>query len=184
MCFAYCMSGPDAYEAFAAYQRSRSRGIEKGDLVLLHCNSCVDGFWTDITRTFVVGEADARQRKIFDAIFAAREAALKAIRPGASGAQVDAAAREVMRDHGFEKAFKHPTGHGVGFVAIDHNARPRIHPVSEDVLEVGMVFNVEPGIYIKGVGGARHCDMVVVTDNGYELLTDFLSRAQSVEELL
>ena len=59
-----------------------------------------------------------------------------------------------MRERGFEKEFKHPTGHGVGFVAIDHNARPRIHPVSEDVLEAGMVFNLEPGIYIEGVGGA------------------------------
>ncbi len=184
MCFAYCMSGANAYEAFAAYQRSRGRRIENGDLVLVHCNSCVDGFWTDITRTFVVGEADDRQKRIFDAIFAAREAALKAIRPGGTGAQVDAAARQVMREHGFEKEFKHPTGHGVGFVAIDHNARPRIHPVSEDVLDVGMVFNVEPGIYIEGLGGARHCDMVVVSETGYELLTDFLSRPQSVEELL
>ena len=94
MCFAFCMSGANAYEAFAAYQRSRGRRIETGDLVLLHCNSCVDGFWTDITRTFVVGEADGRQKRIFDAIFAAREAALKAIRP-ARTATADAAARQV-----------------------------------------------------------------------------------------
>jgi Xaa-Pro aminopeptidase len=61
----------------------------------------------------------------------------------------------------------------VGFAAIDHAARPRLHPVSEDVLEVGMVFNVEPAVYIDGWGGLRHCDMVAVTSEGAELLTPF-----------
>jgi len=167
-----CMSGPNAASAYGAYARSRGRSIESGDLVLVHCNSHVDGYWTDITRTFCIGPPHQRQREMYDAVFAARDAALKQIRPGAKAADVDHAAREVMQARGFAKAFKHPTGHGVGFAVIDHNAPPRLHPRSPDVLEEGMVFNVEPGIYVKNEG-MRHCDMVVVTLNGYELLTPF-----------
>jgi len=167
-----CMSGPNAASAYGAYARSRGRSIESGDLVLVHCNSHVDGYWTDITRTFCIGPPHQRQREMYDAVFAARDAALKQIRPGAKAADVDHAAREVMQARGFAQAFKHPTGHGVGFAVIDHNAPPRLHPRSPDVLEEGMVFNVEPGIYVKNEG-MRHCDMVVVTLNGYELLTPF-----------
>lgn len=78
-----------------------------------------------------------------------------------------------MKEHGFEEEFRHATGHGVGFAAINHNAPPRIHPKSRDILQPGMVFNIEPGIYIEGVGGMRHCDMVVVTEKGAEVLTPF-----------
>jgi Xaa-Pro aminopeptidase len=180
LAFAFCMSGPNSYEAFAAFQRSRCRTIQNGDLVLLHCNSCIDGFWTDMTRTFVVGGHDDRQKAFLTAIFEARSAALQKIRPSVVASHVDAAARNVMRSHRFEKQFKHPTGHGVGFAAIDHNAIPRIHPASDDVLEEGMVLNIEPGIYLEGYGGARQCDMVAVTATGYELLTDFFSTAESV----
>ena len=170
----YCMSGPNGYEAFAAYQRSRSRMLRHGDLALIHCNSHVDGFWTDITRTYVTATTpDERQRQMYEAIFEARSAALAEIRPGARAADVDRAARDVLTRHGFGDAFKHPAGHGVGFAAINHNALPRIHPKSTDVLVEGMTFNIEPGIYIEGYGGMRHCDMVAVTKNGVEVLTPF-----------
>jgi Xaa-Pro aminopeptidase len=79
----------------------------------------------------------------------------------------------VLTAHGYGEAFKHPTGHGVGFAAIDHDALPRLHPKSPDVLETGMVFNVEPGVYFEGYGGLRHCDMVAVTASGAEVLTPF-----------
>jgi Xaa-Pro aminopeptidase len=171
--FAFCMSGPNSGEAYAAYQRSRSRAIEAGDLLLIHVNSYADGYWTDVTRTYVLGDPDERQMRIFEAILAARAAALDAIRPGVRAAAVDAAAREVLRQRGFGPAFKHPTGHGVGFAAINHNARPRLHPQSDEILETGMVFNVEPGVYFAGYGGARHCDVVAVTADGAELLTPF-----------
>jgi Xaa-Pro aminopeptidase/Xaa-Pro dipeptidase len=167
------MSGPNAYHAFAAYQRSRGRRLQSGDLVLVHCNSYVGGYWTDVTRTYCLGRPTGRQRQMYDAVFAAREAALAAICPGARASDVDRAARDVMRRRGFGDAFKHPTGHGVGFAAIDHNAPPRLHPASADVLEPGMVFNVEPGIYIQGECGMRHCDMVAITPAGCELLTPF-----------
>jgi Xaa-Pro aminopeptidase len=171
--FTYCMSGPNAAQAYGAYARSRPRRLQPGDLALVHCNSYADGFWTDITRTYCLGPPEPRVRDMYDAVFAAREAALLAIRPGARAADIDRAARAVLTDRGFGTAFKHPTGHGVGFGAISPEDRPRLHPKSDDVLEPGMVFNVEPAIYLDGFGGIRHCDLVAVTEDGAEVLTPF-----------
>jgi Xaa-Pro aminopeptidase len=173
--YAFCMSGPNSAQAHGAYARSRSRRVESGDFLLVHCNSCADGYWTDITRTYFLGEPGDTQIRMYRAVMAAREAAFAAIAPGVVASEVDRAAREVMEQMGFESGFKHPTGHGVGFAAIDHNAIPRIHPRSPDTLERGMVFNVEPAIYLESVGGLRHCDMVAVTESGMELLTPFHS---------
>lgn len=177
--FAMCMSGPNSAEA-AAYARSRVRQIQRGDFVLVHCNSYVDGFWTDITRTYVVGEPGARQRKIQAAISDARAAALNAICPGARASDVDRAARRVLAEHGFTSEFKHSTGHGVGYAGIDANALPRVHPKSPDVMATGMVFNVEPAVYIDGWGGARHCDTVALTEKGVEVLSDFQTSAEEL----
>lgn len=171
--YVYCMSGPNSAKAYAAHQRSTARGIERGDLLLVHCNSYADGYWTDITRTYAIETADDRMHAMLDAIWAARAAALEAIRPGVRASEVDRAARDELAGRGFGREFKHPTGHGVGFAAIDHNACPRLHPKSEDILETGMVFNVEPGIYFEGYGGMRHCDMAAVTKTGPEILTPF-----------
>ncbi|HZO88862.1 MAG TPA: Xaa-Pro peptidase family protein [Chthonomonadaceae bacterium] len=178
--FTFCMSGPNAARAYAAYQRSTDRILERGDFALIHCNSYADGYWTDITRTYCLGEPDERKRKMVAAVLAAREAALQALQPGVQAAEVDRAARQVMTQHGFGKEFKHPTGHGVGFAAINHNAPPRLHPKSSDVLETGMVFNVEPGLYVEGYGGLRHCDMVAVTASGMELLTPFHTELEAL----
>lgn len=171
--FAFCMSGENSYQASAAYQRTRLRRLKAGDLALVHCNSYAGGFWTDITRTFCLGEPGDEQRKMYEAVFDALEEAVKAIRPGVKASKVDRAAREVLKNRGFGKAFKHGLGHGVGFHAIDHSALPRLHPASPDRLETGMVFNIEPAIYIENFGGMRHCDMVAVTEDGAEILTPF-----------
>jgi len=179
--FAYCMSGENSFEASAAFQRSRKRRVSRRDIMLLHCNSYADGFWTDITRTFCLGGTDELTAKVYRAIFAAREAAFKEIRPGVQARLVDAAARDVLKQHGFGDEFVHGLGHAVGFHAIDHNAPPRLHPASPDILEEGMVFNVEPAVYIEGVSGIRHCDMVAVTRESFELLTPFQA---SFEELV
>lgn len=179
--FVWCMSGPNAAEAGAAYARTRERRLETRDLVLVHCNSYLGGYWTDVTRTFCLGEPDERKTRLYTAVFAAQQAALDAIRPGATGAEIDQAARDVLRVHGFGKEFTHGTGHGVGISAISPEARPRLHPRSSDVLEAGMVFNVEPAVYLPGCAGLRQCSMVAVGSAGPELLTPWQGR---MEELI
>ena len=175
------MSGNRSASAYGAYAISSDRVMQNGELVMVHCNSNIAGFWTDITRTFCLGKPTEQQKQMYDAISAAREAALQAIRPGVRAADVDKAARRVLSDHGFADQFKHATGHGVGYAAIDHNAQPRLHPKSPDLLEVGMVFNVEPAIYIENTHGMRHCDMVTVIDSGAEVLTPFTA---NISELI
>jgi Xaa-Pro aminopeptidase len=170
--FVFCMSGPNSAEAYRAYARTGGRALATGDLALVHCNSYVDGYWTDITRTYCLGEPTPRQTEMYAAVHDARAAAIAVIRPGANAHEVDRAAREVLSQRGFGDEFKHSTGHGVGFAAIDHNARPRLHPTSDDRIETGMVSNVEPAVYLRNAG-LRHCDMVAVTDRGVEVLTPF-----------
>ena len=138
----------------------------------MHANSHADGYWTDVTRTYVLGPTDG---KTAGAILGGirRRQPLEAVRPGARASEVDLAARNTLVRFGFAKQFKHSTGHGVGFSAISPNALPRIHPASKDVLEEGMVFNLEPAIYIDGYGGTRHCDMIAVGPKGADLLTPF-----------
>lgn len=171
--FTWCMSGPNSALAGAAYARTRNRALRPGDLVLVHCNSAVDGYWTDITRTFCLGEPDERQKAMYEAIFAARTAALEAIRPGVRAADVDRAGRDVLADRGFGEYFTHGIGHNVGFSVISAEFPPRLHPASPDRLEIGMTFNIEPAIYIKGYGAIRHCDVVTMHADGPELLTAF-----------
>lgn len=179
--FAFCASGKNSAKANAAYQRSGETKLKENEFILIHCNSHADGYWTDITRTYILDEPDEKKRQIYEAVFEARKATLAAIRPGVKAADVDKAGREVIKEYGFGDYFTHGTGHEVGFAAIDHNAKPRIHPASDEILETGMTFNVEPAIYIKETGGLRHCDMVAVTETGCKLLTPFHS---SVEDLI
>jgi Xaa-Pro aminopeptidase len=94
--------------------------------------------------------------------------------------EVDAAARDVLRQRGFDGTFKHALGHGVGFAAIDHDAHPRIHPKSTEVLEPGMVFNIEPAIYLDGTTGMRHCDVVALTSSGPQVLTPFQAEMEEL----
>jgi Xaa-Pro aminopeptidase len=178
--FAFCMSGPNAAKACAAYARTRHRTLEPDDTVMIHCNSYVDGFWTDLTRTYTLQPPDERQHRMRTAIFAAREAALACIQPGARAADVDAALRRTVTNFGLADFLRHGTGHGVGFSPMSAYSIPQLHMKSLDILREGMVFNVEPAVYVDGYGGIRHCDMVVVTAAGYELLTHFQSDATAL----
>lgn len=171
--FAYCMSGPNSARAYGPYSRSRMRKIEPGDMVILRCHCYADGYWADLARTYHVGPLAGEERRMFDAVLTARDAVLSAIRPGVRAAELDHVARSVLEARSLGPAFKHATGHGAGFGALDHTARPRLHPKSDDVLEPGMVLKIEPSIYLEGLGGVRESNMVVVTENGAELLTPF-----------
>ena len=178
--FVYCMSGPNSARAFGPYSRSRNRTITTGDLVIVRCHSFADGYWADITRTYHLGEVEGLKRKLFEAVLGARDTVVAAVRPGVRAADIDQLARGHMASHGLSEAFKHPAGHGIGFAALDYTARPRLHPRSDDVIEAGMVLKIEPGVYVEGVGGVRHSDMLAVTDTGAEILTPFQWR---IEEL-
>ncbi|HET7552054.1 MAG TPA: Xaa-Pro peptidase family protein, partial [Gemmatimonadaceae bacterium] len=171
--FVFCMSGPNAAKAGRAYARSRARAMAQGEVALVHCNSHLGGYWTDITRCYCAGAPGAPAADMYDAVLEARAAALDALRPGARARDVDRAGRAVLERRGYGSAFTHGTGHGVGFAAIDHNAIPRVHPASPDILEPGMVFNIEPGIYLDGVTGIRHCDVVALGEHGIRVLTAF-----------
>jgi Xaa-Pro aminopeptidase len=171
--FTFCMSGPNSASAHGPYSRSRSRTIERGDLVIVRCHSYADGYWADAARTYHIGPVHGRQQAMYEAVFAARDAVLPAIRAGVRAAELDRVARAVFESHDLGRAFKHPTGHGAGFRALDHTARPRIHPKSEDVLEAGMILKLEPGAYLEDYGGVRIADMVAVTEQGAEVLTPF-----------
>ena len=169
----FCMSGPNSTKAAGAFARTRRRILQQGDVIMIHANTTGDGYWTDISRTYVMGGPNEQQKCMTTAIAEAKAAALTAVAPGVEAKEVDAAARNVLARYGYGDAFKHSTGHGVGFAAADPNAYPRIHPASKDVLEKGMTFNIEPAIYIEGIGGMRHCDVVACTGSGAKVLTDF-----------
>jgi Xaa-Pro aminopeptidase len=177
--FVFCMSGENGSRAYGAYARSRRRVLKRGDLAVLQCVSYVDGYWADITRTYCIGTPDDRQKKLYDTIFAAREAALAAVRPGGKASEVDKAARDVISSAGFAENFRHPTGHGVGFAALNHYARPRLHPKSIEILKPGMIFTLEPGLYFEDCG-IRHGDMVLVTEAGMEILTPFQAKLEDL----
>ncbi len=145
------------------------RVIRAGELVVVDTGARVDGYCSDITRTYAAGEPSGELRQIYEVVLEAQLAGLAAVRAGAHGRRdVDAAARAVIAAAGFGDRFGHGTGHGVGREV--HEA-PSLGRVRGDRLEAGMVCTVEPGIYIEGLAGVRIEDTVLVTAGGCERLT-------------
>jgi Xaa-Pro aminopeptidase len=145
------------------------RVIRAGELVVVDTGARVDGYCSDITRTYAAGEPPEDLRHIYDVVLEAQLAGLAAVRAGAHGRRdVDAAARAVISGAGFGDRFGHGTGHGVGREV--HEA-PTLGRIRGDRLEAGMVCTVEPGIYIEGLAGVRIEDTVLVTAGGCERLT-------------
>jgi Xaa-Pro aminopeptidase len=143
------------------------RQTEKGDLVLLDFGARKSGYCSDMTRTIVLGPASDRQREIYDLVLASQSAGIAAVRQGADGPDVDAAARKVIDDAGHAEEFGHGLGHGVG---LDIHEAPKLHRISEDTLAAGELVTVEPGVYLPGWGGVRIEDCVLVTKDGCEVL--------------
>jgi len=148
--------------------RPSGQRLREGDLVLLDFGAAYDGYCADTTRVAVVGGPTARQREIHGLVLAAHDAAIEVVRAGATTGDVDSAARKVIEAAGLGDRFFHRTGHGLGLEAHED---PSLDPGSKTVLEVGMVFTVEPGIYIPGWGGVRIEDDVVVEADRCRLLT-------------
>jgi Xaa-Pro aminopeptidase len=141
--------------------------LEAGQPALFDWGCKTDGYCSDISRMMVLGEPDKTFWEIFNIVHEARARAISAVKPGVSSKTVDAAARDFIREKGYADFFGHGTGHGVGLAVHEE---PRISPVRESVLEPGMVFTVEPGIYLPDWGGVRLENMVLVTEDGCEVL--------------
>ena len=147
-----------------------SREIEAGDLLLLDFSVIVDGYRGDFTNTFAVGgPATARQRELFEACVGAIRAAEATLKPGARAGEVDSAVREHFRSLGLLEHFPHHTGHGIG---LGHPEPPYLVPDGPEVLVVGDVITVEPGLYIEGVGGMRFERNYLITEGGFENLSN------------
>jgi Xaa-Pro aminopeptidase len=170
--WAQLMTGPASAMAYTPFPASTSRTIQAGDLGVLELATVADGYWSDLTRTRVAsGQPSERQRLAHTAIVEAHRAAMRAMRPGVTGREVDDAARRVIMQAGFGPYFLHHTGHGLGFRY--HEPLPLLAPAGERALAAGMVTSLEPGIYIPGWGGLRIEDNVVITPSGAEYLSSF-----------
>jgi len=146
----------------------RDVAIDPDGLLLIDFGAKFEGYCSDTTRTWVGANAPDEIRKVHDAVVRALEAGCEAVKPGVTGADVDAAARKSLESDGYADYFVHSTGHGVG---LDIHEGPTLAPGSDTVLEPGMLVTIEPGVYLPGVGGVRVEDLLVVTEVGYENLT-------------
>ncbi len=170
--YAQVATGPEeSARAYRPSEVSSRRAMQAGDIAMLELAVVADGYWADRTRTRVAGEPSDGQVKLFELVEAAQEAALSAIRPGATGAEIDEAARAVIRNAGYGDSFPHITGHGLGFCY--HESSPQLAPGATEQLEQGVVTSVEPGVYVKDVGGFRIEDNALITDAGAETLGQF-----------
>ena len=148
--------------------RASSQPVPNKGFVILDFGVILSGYCSDMTRTLYLGKPTTRARRLYQAVLAAQQAALREVRPGVRAGQVDAAARRVLQRAGLGRYFTHSTGHGVG---LEVHEPPRLGRGEQEPLQAGMVITVEPGIYIPGEGGVRIEDMVVVTQEGCRVLT-------------
>jgi len=166
-------SGPNSA---MIHGRPTDRKIGVSELLLCDYGCEVDGYNSDITRTFVTGsEPTDKQRELYNAVLHAQQTALAAVQPGKTGKEMQQVAQDALDTTGYGKYFVHGLGHGLGRLVHDH---PAMSKTSEVILKPGMVITIEPGAYIEGFGGVRIEDDVLVTETGCEILT------QSTKELL
>jgi Xaa-Pro aminopeptidase len=144
----------------------KARRLKRGDLIKLDFGATSGGYHSDMTRTISFGDPDPELAKIYEIVRSSQQAGVDAVAAGATGAQVDGASRSIVEQAGY--TYGHGTGHGCG---LEVHEAPTANKTSDDVLTPGMTVTVEPGIYLPGFGGVRIEDLVVVTDNGCDILT-------------
>ena len=151
--------------------------FQEGDIVLMDFCAYYNYYWSDISRCLFVGKVgNPKLAEIYDIVLKANLTAIAAVKPGVKAKDIDKAARDVITEAGYGELFLHRTGHGLG---LSVHEEPYITSVNELVLEEGMTFTIEPGIYIEGVGGVRIEDDILVTKDGCRILT---SRSKRLED--
>jgi Xaa-Pro aminopeptidase len=152
--------------------------IPANTLVVIDWGAMLDGYASDCTRTFATGELDPRDRAVYDLVLLAQEEALAALRPGLTGQEVDAIARSIIEHAGHAEHFGHGLGHGVG---LEVHEGPRLSKLGKEPLAAGNVVTVEPGVYVPGAVGVRIEDLVVVTEDGHEVLSGMPKSLRVIE---
>jgi Xaa-Pro aminopeptidase len=168
-------SGP---QSALPHARPGERILSYGDFVVMDFGCVVNGYCSDMTRTIVIGEPEERHLLIYDLVLKAQVEAVEAVAPGKTGAEIDAIAREIIAEAGYGDYFGHGLGHSVG---LEVHENPRLSKTDQTVLAPGMIVTVEPGVYLPGFGGVRIEDLVVVTEDGHEVLTSSFKELYVVE---
>lgn len=150
------------------HHRPTSTMIQSGHTVIIDVGALVDGYHSDMTRTFFIGEPTALQQELYDVVLTAQRAGVAAVAAGISTKELDAVCRRIIEEAGYGDWFTHGTGHGVGLLIHED---PFINRAGDTILQVGDVVTVEPGVYHEGFGGIRIEDLVVVTSDGCRVLT-------------
>lgn len=162
----FVMSGENSW---LPQRFSTDKQFKKGELALFDMGCIFNGYCSDITRTFTLGGLSDEQKQLFQIAYRAQQKAIEAVRPGVTAEEIDKVARDFIADNGYGDYFPHLTGHGLG---LDIHEMPIVDVGIKTVLEPGMIITIEPGIYVEGIGASRVEDMVLVTEDGYELLTN------------
>jgi Xaa-Pro aminopeptidase len=163
--------------AASPHHEATDRPISYGDAIVCDFGGALEGYCSDITRTFAAGSASDELRAVHEIVARAQQAGFEAARVGATAASVDAAARDVIARAGYKDAFIHRTGHGIG---LEEHEEPYLVGGNDAALEPGMTFSVEPGIYLNGSLGVRIEDIVVCTARGPERLNNAPRELQSI----
>ncbi|AJY77446.1 hypothetical protein VN24_02535 [Paenibacillus beijingensis] len=151
--------------------RSGEYRLQEDDFLLIDMGVYKDGYCSDITRTFLIGEGSGAQAKVYEAVLKANRNAVAAAVAGRPLADVDRAARETIAEYGFAHYFNHRVGHGMG---IDIHEQPSVHGGNESLIEPGMLFTIEPGVYVPEIGGVRIEDDIYIGEGGRaQVLTSF-----------
>src|SRR5256712_969293 len=166
--------GPGSAVPHAVFSKRKIRG---GDVLVTEAGVEVGGYTSELERTVVVGRAGSREKKYFEVMLRAQDAALGSFKAGTPCFQVNAAARKAVENAGFADTLRHHIGHGIG---IDGHEPPWLDPGEKPTMKTGMVFSCEPGLYIPGFAGFRHSDTIKITEHGMEFITEY---PRSLEDL-
>jgi Xaa-Pro aminopeptidase len=148
----------------------KGHGIQKGDVLVSGAGADIDGYHSELERTMIVGEPTAEQERAFAAMLALQTRAIEVMAPGVTAGEVELATVTLASELGVQDRLRHHVGHSIG---LEGHEAPFLDRGEEAVLEPGMVFTVEPGVYVKELGGFRHSDTVVITENGRRVMTSY-----------